>query len=428
MSPVILANIKNLRKYYIIHIIFNLIIIIFNYILLTKIIWLKNILYYLYLFANIFNILFFIIPIIPLIFILLEKLTKKNIKIFQNITLIFCTIAIIFGIFFSIILMMNAIESPEFSRECPFNLEISYLNTEFSEYFDKNIDNTDKILEQKCSNRRCALNEENQNNLFQYEYICNYDPTDEYEELNGLYEKEIDNKTISTENIMECKKIEPGLNYNFKNEIIYNYYDICNNLVDFYVCERFNEASKYSLDEEYICPNVNYIKYLVIFCILNVFVNLIISFFPWKMEYNNYKTIIYYYRIHNRRVASNSLNSTKNSSKIDKDNIENKFEKAPTEIIIVCNGAQNNIIKNNLEMENHNNNFNGMINNIQINKIKIDNNKNNDNNNKELKNEDINKIKIYNSKEEKKESTNVICNWNNAYPSERVILEDNKKE
>ena len=48
--------------------------------------------------------------------------------------------------------------------------------------------------------------------------------------------------------------------------------------------------------------------------------------------------------------------------------------------------------------------------------------------NKELKNEDINKIKIYNSKEEKKESTNVICNWNSACPSERVILEDNKKE
>ena len=85
MSPVILANIKNLKKYYIIHIIFNVILIIFNYILLIKIFWLQNILYYLYLFANIFNILFFIIPIIPLIFILLEKLVKKyNINILHN--------------------------------------------------------------------------------------------------------------------------------------------------------------------------------------------------------------------------------------------------------------------------------------------------------------------------------------------------------
>ncbi len=404
MSPVILANIKNLKKYYIIHIIFNVILIIFNYILLIKIFWLQNILYYLYLFANIFNILFFIIPIIPLIFILLEKLVKKNIKIFRNITLIFCTIAIIFGIFFTTILMINAIESPEFSRECPFNLEISYLNKEFSQYFDKIIDNSDKILKKKCSNRRCDLNEENQNNLFQYEYICNYDPTDEFEELNGLYEKEIDNKTISTNNVIECKKIESGINFNFKKEIIYNYYDICNSFVDFYVCERFNEATKYSLNEEYICPNDTYIKYLVIFCILNVFVNLIISFFLWKIEYNNYKTIIYYYRIHNRRVISNSLNSTKNSSKIDKDNIENKFEKVPTEIIIVCNGAQNNIINNNLEMENHNNNFNEMINNIQINKIKI----NNNNDNKELKNDDNNKIKIYNIEEEKKKNLKMI--------------------
>ena len=315
-------RIKSLKKNYIIHIIIYAFIIIINFILLSKIFWLKAYLYNLYFYASIFSIIYIFIPIIPLIFILLKKLTKKNIKCFKILSIIFCIISIIFGLFSSIILMMNAIESPEFCRECPFNLDILYLYNEFNDYFEININDYEKTLKNKCSNRICLLNSENNNNQYTYQYICNYDPTNEFEELSGPFEKmDEKNNLIHADSEIRCNKLEfENHNYIFEKEVIYKYYDICNVFKDFYACERFDKPIEFPLKENFVCPNENYITKLIMFCVLNVLGNLILSFIPWKMEYNKYNKIISYYRANRRRNSSNSLNSTKNSSKIQNEN------------------------------------------------------------------------------------------------------------
>ena len=437
MNTNIQKNIKSLKKNYIFHIILYAFIIIFNFILSVKVFWLKDYLYYTFFIGNFFNILYLIIPIIPLIFILLKKLRKKKIKFFRILTIVFCVIAIIFGLFFSVILMMNVIESPEFSRECPFNLDISYLSTEFSQYYDKIIDINDNSLKNKCLNRRCSLDSINKNNDFTYEFICNYNPTDEFEELSGRFEKEINENRISSDYEIICNKIDSD-NFNFENEIIYKYYDICNDFSEFYVCERFDEPKKYSVKENFVCPNENYITKLVMFCVLDVLVNLIISFFPWKIEYSHYSNILNYY-YQQRNPLSNSLNSTKNSSKNQKENIQEKVsERFPTETIIVYNERNNNLNLNNLNNEFEINtmnrniiNINRINNNIQQNQIKI-NKVNTYINNKEKNNEEINSVQIIKNTEEnnlnkpenikdKNQGLNV------PLPSERIMLTINKK-
>lgn len=446
MNEHIQNNSKLLKKNYIVHIIIYGIIIIFNFILLTQIIWLKNFLYNLYFFGSIFDILYFIIPFFPLIYLLLKKFNKKNIKIFRVLTLIFSILSIFLGIYFSVIIMMNAIESPEFCRECPFNIDISYLYTEYNEYFEKVIDKNDNMLINKCSSRKCLLNNENKNNQFTFEFICNYNPTEEFEEFSGPFKKSQENgEIISSDEEIICNKIKSG--FNFEKEIIYKYYDICNSFEDFYVCERFNEPSKYSLKEDFKCPNKHYLTYLIMFCVLNVFFNLILSFFTWKIEYNKYNDIIASYASNNRRRTSNSHNSTKNSSKLPKDNIQEKgFKKTPTEIILVCDEREknNNIINNIFENENNidnniNYNINDDINKININKINVNtinnihiNNSNEDN--KDSNWGDFNKIQLYRNSEENQlhkkdiEQEKKSCNSHRTLLFvERVILADNNK-
>ena len=109
------------------------------------------------------------------------------------------------------------------------------------------------------------------------------------------------------------------------------------------------------------------------FCVLYIIVNLII-FFPWKIEYAKYKNITNYNN-RSRQPVSNSINSTKNSSKLQNDNVNEKvFERSPTETIIACSGRNNNLNLNNLnigiEIYERNNN----INNNKNNKNSINNN------------------------------------------------------
>ena len=439
MNAIVYNNTKSLKKNYLIHIILFTLIIMFNFILMIKIVWLKEYLYYLYFMCSILSIIYLIIPIIPLVFILLKKLNKKKIIFFKILTIIFCSVSLIFGLFFSIILMMNAIESPDFCRECPFNLDISYLSIEFNKYFENSINMNDKTLENKCVNRRCLLNSSNKNIELGYEFICNYNPTNEFDELNGPFESEINDNKVSSNYDIICKKIDSN-DFNFEKDLIYKYYDICNNFVDFFVCERFDEPKKLSLKENFVCPSGNYMNKLIMFCVLNILVNLIISFFPWKAEYSKYTNIINYYN-QIRRPVSISLNSTKNSSKIQNENIKEKvFERSPTETIIVYRERDNYLNLNNLNPRteiNENNNINNNIttNNIEINQIQI--HKINFNNNyKESNNEYIYKNNKYLNTEEnelnQQEQQNNINNKN--YPiskkvlsPERIILSNNKK-
>ena len=443
MDSLIFGTLKGLKVIYIIHIILFLAIFIFNFILVSQIFWLKKILMLLYNYSKYIDIIFIIPPIISLILLLNNKITKKNVKIFRILTIIFCTIAIIFGFFLSVILMINAIESPEFCKECPFNLPLSQINK------------INKQSQEQCKERRCAKNIINENNL--YEYLCNYNPTSEFEQVKESYysDNANNNNTLKLDNILCTELTQDDIITEslFKNNFVSEFYDKCNTNTNFYICQRSKAPNEYDIEDDFVCPENDYATKLVILCILNVIINLICGFYPWKSEYNKYNTLISCYQPR-PAVKSNSFSSTINSSKIQKDNIdEENFERPPTEIIIVY--------RNNDNINNINNINNEVINNNRISKkinmlkvdepvqdvknkteIKITKNINvinniniiNNNTREEKKDEDkmtnINNIKRYSKKIKKNKIMNEneeIINYENTVTStEKITLASNK--
>ena len=358
MESIINKIFKSLKINYVIHLILLIIILIFNFVLVSQILWLKKIFGNLYLLMNYISIINFIFPMISFIFIIKNKITKKNINKFKIITIIFCTLAIIFGFFFSGVLMINAIESPEFCKECPFNLPLSEINS-FPNY----------NLNKKCNERRCVKNSpnpetniKNENDL--YEYICNYNPTDEFDEIKESKDIE-NNNTISknSDNIF-CKELTKDeiLNTELENNYSNGFYDMCNIYTKLYICERNQLPNKFKIEKNFVCPEKDYMTKLVIFCMLNVLINLIFGFFPWKSELNKYTILIMNYEPRRTNQKSNSFSSTINDSKGIKENIsENNFEKTPTEIIIVCGNKNNNITNSINDINNNINNINNII-------------------------------------------------------------------
>ena len=360
MESIINKTFKSLKINYVIHLILLIIILIFNFVLVSQILWLKKIFGNLYLLMNYISIINFIFPMISFIFIIKNKITKKNINKFKIITIIFCTLAIIFGFFFSGVLMINAIESPEFCKECPFNLPLSEINS-FPNY----------NLNKKCNERRCVKNSpnpetniKNENDL--YEYICNYNPTDEFDEIKESQDIENNNNnTISknSDNIF-CKELTKDeiLNTELENNYSNDFYDMCNIYTKLYICERNQLPNKFKIEKNFVCPEKDYMTKLVIFCMLNVLINLIFGFFPWKSELNKYTILIMNYEPRRTNQKSNSFSSTINDSKGIKENIsENNFEKTPTEIIIVCGNKNNNITNSINDINNNINNINNII-------------------------------------------------------------------
>ena len=360
MESIINKTFKSLKINYVIHLILLIIILIFNFVLVSQIFWLKKIFGNLYLLMNYISIINFIFPMISFIFIIKNKITKKNINKFKIITIIFCTLAIIFGFFFSGVLMINAIESPEFCKECPFNLPLSEINS-FPNY----------NLNKKCNERRCVKNSpnpetniKNENDL--YEYICNYNPTDEFDEIKESQDIENNNNnTISknSDNIF-CKELTKDeiLNTELENNYSNGFYDMCNIYTKVYFCERNQLPNKFKIEKNFVCPEKDYMTKLVIFCMLNVLINLIFGFFPWKSELNKYTILIMNYEPRRTNQKSNSFSSTINDSKGIKENIsENNFEKTPTEIIIVCGNKNNNITNSINDINNNINNINNII-------------------------------------------------------------------
>jgi hypothetical protein len=116
----------------------------FNFYLINKIVWLNTMAYYLYLSISFFGIIFFLIPLVTLVYIQIKKLTQKNIKLLKIFSVTFCIIAIITGLCFTFILMMNSLELSDFCRECPFNLPDSYVNIIYKSYINNNSKKNDK--------------------------------------------------------------------------------------------------------------------------------------------------------------------------------------------------------------------------------------------------------------------------------------------
>ena len=167
-------EIKNLRIIYILHFIFYLLLIIFNFIILFTFIWIKKEIYYIFLSGSIITLLYFCFPWFPFSFILAKKLNIKTISIFRGLSFIFCIIAVILGLFFSAVLMINIIDSSDFYKECPFNLPIPKI-----------------INKDACNKKICILNSENLNEQYPYEFFCNYNTLNYFEQNRGYYTRNV---------------------------------------------------------------------------------------------------------------------------------------------------------------------------------------------------------------------------------------------
>ena len=384
-----MSNIQQLKTNYMIQIVLSGLIIILNFILLFEIYWLNGLLYYLYFALCLFCIIYIFISIVAFIFIKLKKLTQKSIYKYKIKTLITCVIAIFTGIFFTAILMMNALDSSDFSRECPFNLPNCYINALYNKY--ENNDLSHKKLKEQCTRRRCLFNNEILDSQYPYEYVCNYDPTDEFDSMNK------DNSTTSQIECIEIEKINFN-KYNFEMEEIYKFLEMCNFFTEFYICQRVKMPKTYSLDDDYKCPKKNYLSYLIFFSMSSVLFNLIINFISWRALYIKYKTILKILSPNNNRHISTSLNSTQNNTKVEIENKEEQFKKEPTETVIVY--TEQNMMEeiNNPEHLYINTESDRNIINNNIQKIN-DLNEENSNNDEDSKKEDTNSIKIFKLKE-----------------------------
>lgn len=445
------SNIKDLKICYIVHFVLYGIIILFNALLIIEIIWLQSLYYYIYISLNIFGIIYLLSPIIPFIYIILKKITQKRAKKCKIITVIFCVLVIITGLSFSIILMINALESVEYCQECPFNLDNSYIYNIYDNYVNHML--SEKELKLQCTNRRCMFNNIILDNQYKYEYICNYEPTVEFDTLKN-------NSGVNQINQIICEKIEKKNinNYFFEKEDIIKFLKMCNSYNDFYMCQRINEPKPFYVKDNK-CPEKNYLTYLTLFCLVSVLLNLILGFIPWKIEFNKFRSIMMRIRIHNNREGSKSLNSTQNNSKIQKEEIQNSFKKEPTEIIIVYNETNQNFVTNtdnskdnDDEFVNNNKNKTSDLynsNNININNkasinkrildryninVKKKNNNDKRSNNEKLRKDDSIKIlKISDNhrknKNSKKNKENELFQSNSqriTYNSERNIFEESK--
>ena len=416
-------EIKSLKTIFILHFIFYAILIVLNFIFLSKIIWINKSLYNICLAWNFCGIIFFIFPIVPFIFLLSKKLAKDNILILKKITLIFCIASITLSLFFSYILMTNSMDLPDFYKECPYNIPFSDIN------------------EESCSKKICILNYENENNQYPYEYLCNFDSSQDFKEKGPFERKVNETEVVTSDSQIICEKYQI-IDYDIQNEIINNYLNTCTQPRDYFICQRFNEPNKFSVDEILECPNYKYIQNMIIISIVDIVINLILGFISWRVQLMVYNKIIKELTGNDER-KNISMNSTQNCTKVIKENDEENFKKTRTEIIIVCStdkltkveetnkNINQNITKNNINIfinKNLNRNKNNEIN-LKNNKEKFNDIKEEKDKNMKVSNPDIKGIKFLNLKrqneirEENKEENTT------SYPqvsTEREVLDKNQ--
>jgi hypothetical protein len=356
-------EIKPLIFNYIFHIALFIIYLALHIIIYSKLFWIHNSLGVIFQIGTYFNIIYFIFPIYPFIIILKRKYKKKIITTLKIMTLIFLIIAITFGLIISLVFIINSIKSNTFCKECPFNLNLEHLNEVFGSYYG--LGKKDSSLKNKCNSRRCVLYQENQEEQYPYFYLCNYDPSDEFDE--GTFTRQNENgEEITADKLLTCLSISPNYNLiRFPQSEFYSYLDLCFFYADFYRCKRFNKPDKhYNLDLDTECPDSNYLLLIYILCILVVILDIIIAILPWGIEYITFKKILLLLSVTRRKANSN--NSTAKSSEISQD--EESYKKEITPVIIV--ERENEI--NDFVLNTHINDNNEVLR-LKNNKIKINN-------------------------------------------------------
>jgi hypothetical protein len=336
-------EIKPLIFNYVFHFILFVLILILHIVIYMKIYWLYPSLSVLFQLGTYLNIVYFLYAIFPFILLLKKNYRKKLIIFIKKITFIFLLITALFGLMISIVMLINLLNSSTFCRECPFNLNIAHLNSVIGPYYGKTVSNDD--IKDKCSSRRCVLDSENIDEEFPDLYVCNYDPSDEFDS-DELYKRQFPNGTEITSNKqIKCYTISPNFNNIEFNHIEMHYYlDLCYYYSDFYRCSRFNKPEKYyNLDLNNNCPETNYLILIYILCALIIIMDLVISFLPWGVEFMSLKRIVNILNGGRRKVNSN--NSTEKGSEISND--EESFKKEKTPVIIVVPEENSNDINEN---------------------------------------------------------------------------------
>ena len=335
-------EIKPLIFNYVFHSLLFGLIFAMHIILYWRIFWLFSSLAVLFLISSYLNILYFIFPLFPLIFICKKIYQLRLINQIKKITLILLIITITFGLIASIVLLINALNSKSFCRECPFNLRLSHLNAVFGEYYGKTPNDDD--IQDSCSSRRCVFDREETDSQYPYIYLCNYNPTEEFDD-DDLYKRVLENGTeISTNIQITCQTVTSTYNsIPFDNSELYSYLDLCYFMADFYVCKRFNKPKQYNLDLTLSCPETNYLLLVFILCALIAVIDIVISILPWGIEYFSLRRIVSI--LSSARRKANSYNSTARSSQISND--EESYKKEKTPVLIVCPSENSNNENNN---------------------------------------------------------------------------------
>ena len=260
----------------------------------------------------------------------------------KTLTLAFLIISIIIGLFISVIILINIINSKTFIKECPFSITISYLNYLFEKFYDKNPSDND--IKDLCKSRRCILDEVNDNYKYPYRYLCNYNPTSEINKKDQIYIRNSLNGNEFTSNTqIKCDLVGVSFMYlPLKHYELYKYLTLCNYLNDFYYCKRFDKPEKeYKIDNGDSCPEEAYLLLSYILCVLIFLFDILVTMMPWGVEYISLLKIVRIMMNMTRRKP-NSHNSTQKSSKIT--NNQESFKKTNTLVIVLPSSNEEEII------------------------------------------------------------------------------------
>ena len=340
-------EIKPLISNYVFHIILFILYLVLHIIIYSELFWIIDTLRIIFIIVSYIDIIYFLFPIFPLIILLKRIYKKKIMNLLRILTLIMLIIGIVFGLISSIVLIINTLKSKLFYKECPFSLSVDHLNATFSQYYENN-KNKDEVID-KCNKRRCVLDQVNLDEQYPYVYLCNYEPSEEFEEGDDVtYSRQnLKGEEITANKQLICFSVDSNYSLiEFNHSELYLYLNLCYIYANFYQCKRFNKPEKdYDLPLTEECPENDYLLLLYILCVLAVIMDIVVSLLPWGREYITFKKLVIILSITRRKV--NSHNSTAKSSVISQE--QPSFKKEKTPIIIIVPEIKNNDFNLNID-------------------------------------------------------------------------------
>ena len=344
----------------------------FNILIFIKMYILYKVYKVFYLICTIVFIIFILIPIYPLIIIFKKNLRSRKLIFFKKISFIIAVITLLIGIVINLIIILNIYSLFTFYKECPYNYSYKDISNIF--HLDQNGNNNrnNNYYSKQCSNKICALMEKYTNDSKFYSYLCNFDSTYDFENFSSQLTRKIFSNSNKEENDQIKCDVYNDFNLENKEEfqekdkqnyfIIKSYFDICSKESILYKCNRYEKPKKYKIDYDISCPDFYDKIIALIFGIISIIFNLLCSLILTIYEFFIYKKIlILYHRINNsERLKTSISGTTKNTSQIKHNNIDNNSNELNSQSIIIQPNIrrenQNNIV-NNIDNDNKDNNI-----------------------------------------------------------------------